>query len=135
MARRRQQSHPNRQSRPRPGITSRKIASALPCWTMPRAGEDRWHRHVSGPQAGELSWFSCSATILPRCFPTSRAAPAEGAAAARAIGAELIEQGDHNPPFAACLRLSVSAWALPMSPALLWTSGSPKSGRATAVRD
>ena len=40
-----------------------------------------------------------------------------------------------QPPFAACLRLSVSAWALPMSPAPLWTSGPPMSGQAMAVRD
>src|SRR5262249_60380670 len=34
----------------------------------------------------------------------------------------------------ACLRLSVSASALSMSPAPLWTSGPPKSGQATAAR-
>jgi len=83
---------------------------------------------------GSVSWFSCSPT-LPRLLSgqpgrlrrRGRCSGSHRRRAHRARGPQ--------PPFAACLRLSVSAWALPMSPAPLWTSGPPKSGQATAVRD
>ena len=43
-------------------------------------------------------------------------------------------EGGRNP-FSACSRLSVSASALPMLPAPLWTSGPRKSGQAPVARD
>jgi hypothetical protein len=43
-------------------------------------------------------------------------------------------EGGRNP-FSACSRLSVSASALPMLRAPLWTSGPRKSGQATVARD
>jgi len=80
------------------------------------------------PQAGELSWFSCSPTLPKLLF--GRRGRCSGSHRRRAHRAR-----GPLPPFAACLRLSVSAWALPMSPAPLRTSGPPKSGQATAVWD
>jgi hypothetical protein len=43
-------------------------------------------------------------------------------------------EGGRNP-FSACSRLSVSASALPMLPAPLWTSGPRKSGQEPVARD
>jgi len=102
---------------------------------MPRAGEDRWHLDMF-PACKRVSslWFSCSPT-LPKLLSgqpgrlrrSGRCSGSHRRRAHRARGPQ--------PPFAVCLRLSVSAWALPMSPAPLWTAGPPKSGQATAVRD
>ena len=64
---------------------------------MPRAGEDRWHLDIF-PACKRVSSLGLAARPHCRsCFPASRAASAEGAAAAGAIGDELIEQGDRNP--------------------------------------
>ena len=93
---------------------------------MPRAGEDHWH-----PACERVSSLGLAARPYCRGAFRQPGRPAEGDAAAGAIGGELIERGDRNP----LLLRSASAWALPMSPAPLWTSGPPKSGQATAVRD
>ena len=58
---------------------------------MPRAGEDRWHLDMF-PACKRVSSLGLAARPHCRsCFS------AEGAAAAGAIGDELIEQGDRNP--------------------------------------
>jgi len=93
---------------------------------MPRAGEDHWH-----PACERVSSLGLAAR--PHCRGAFRepGRPGRRGRPAGAVGGGLKEQGGRNP----LLLRSVSAWALPMSPAPLWTSGPPKSGQATAVRD